>query len=425
MIKLKTSIPGNKSLVVLNKLKKLNIGYNDPYPFVHSKKGNGCYFEDLDGNVFLDFASQVASNPLGYNNKDLKKVVKKYSKNFPVKYAGQDFSVEEQVKLLEELTSVTPKEMNMAFLVNSGAEAVENCLKIAMRKQKHSKFGIAFHKSFHGRTLGGLSCTDSKKVQKKSFLHIPVRHYDYHENSLEKLEKLMKRYSSKDVGFVIIEAVQGEGGYNFASKKLIQGLRKFTSKYNIPFIIDEVQSGMGRTGKWWSFQHYNVKPDIFSSAKALQVGAAITSNKYKVETGTISSTWGGGSLLDMAIGLETIKIIKKKNLLRNVNNMGNYLIKRLNEINLSNVRGKGLMIAFDLKNENERNNFVIECLKNGLVILGAGKKSVRIIPPYIVSKKEIDEAIDILEATNLKIKKPKFKHAGKICDYINCGGNNT
>ena len=128
--KIKTNLPGPKSEIIIKKIRKLNIAYSDPYPYVHSRKGKGCYFKDLDGNVFLDFASQIASNPLGYNNRELNKVVKSYKK-YPVKYAGQDFNVKEHADLLEELLTITPKNLDRAFLVNSGAEAVENCLKLA------------------------------------------------------------------------------------------------------------------------------------------------------------------------------------------------------------------------------------------------------------------------------------------------------
>ena len=162
-----------------------------------------------------------------------------------------------------------------------------------------------------------------------------------------------------------------------------------------------------------------------SSAKALQVGATIASKKFEVEPGSISSTWGGGHILDMAIGLKTIEIIKKKKLLNNIKKIGIYLKKGLDDLNLENVRGKGLMLAFDLQNKNIRNNFVIESLKQGLVLLGCGERGIRVIPPYIVSKKEINQALEILEATNKKAIKPKFKHTGKICNYLTCGESHT
>ena len=144
---IRTKLPGPKSSVIINKIKKLNIAYSNPYPYVHSKKGEGCYFQDVDGNVFLDFASQICSNPLGYNNPEINSVIKKYKQN-PIKYGGQDFNVKEHLDLLEELITITPQGLNRAFLVNSGAEAVENCIKLAMRKQKKSQVWNFFQRRF-------------------------------------------------------------------------------------------------------------------------------------------------------------------------------------------------------------------------------------------------------------------------------------
>ena len=422
--KIKTELPGPKSEIIINKIKKLNIAYSDPYPYVHSRKGDGSYFKDLDGNWFLDLASQIASNPLGYNNSELNKVIKSYKKH-PVKYAGQDFNVKEHADLLEELMTIVPKNLNQAFLVNSGAEAVENCIKLAMRKQKKAKFGISFQDDFHGRTLGALSYTHFKPVQKQNFFTMPNKSLPFSEDALDKLKKIIKQDSASSIAFVLMEAIQGEGGYNVAPEKLVKGIRKITKSYDIPFIIDEVQSGMGRTGKWWAHQHFNIQPDIMSSSKALQIGAAIASKKFSVESGSISSTWGGGHILDMAVGLKTIEIIKKKKLLNNVAKMGNYLMKGLNDLNFENIRGKGLMLAFDLKDKNIRNNFIIESLKQGLVLLGCGQRGIRIIPPYIISEKEIDQSLEIFELVNKKVNKPRFKHSGKICNYLTCGESNT
>lgn len=415
----KTSLPGKKSNIYLNKLSKVNAGFSGTYPYIHSGKGQGCYFQDLDGNIFLDFASQVASNPLGYNNKQLIQVIKKYSKQQPIKYAGQDFPVKEHADLLEELLKITPKNFNAGFLSNSGAEAVENCLKLALRKQKQAKYGISFEGAFHGRTLGALSCTNSKAIQKKNFFSIPMERLPYNESAIDKLNSMIKHeLSSKEIGFIIVECTQGEGGYNVAPVKLIKKLREFTKIHDIPLICDEVQSGLGRTGKWWCYEHYGITPDLMSSAKALQVGASLCNKSLIPEHGSISSTWGGGHLIDLAVGLETIKIIKKKNLLNNINSMGNYLIKGLNQIkNIENIRGRGLMLAFDLKTKNERNNFVIEALKNGLVVLGCGERGVRLIPPYIVSKTEINQALEIID----KSTKNKIIHKGQICNYLDCG----
>ena|SRR3989344_777826 len=414
-------IPGPKSQKILNKLKKLNLGNSAVYPFVHSDRGQGCYFYDIDNNLFLDFASQIASNPLGYNNQDLKKIIKRYSNIQPIKYAGQDFVVKEHKDLLEELLTITPKTLNSAFLINSGAEAVENSIKICMRKRPKTKFGISFKGSFHGRTLGALSLTNSKPVYNKNYLRIPHKILHFNERAKEELLKIIKKDGSESIGFLIIEPIQGEGGYNVASKNMLADVRKVTKQYNIPLISDEVQSGMGRTGKWWAIQNFNINPDLISAAKALQVGATIANKSFISEPGAISSTWGGGHILDLALGLETIKIIKRKKLLINIKNTGIYLRKRLKELDVKNQRGIGLMQAFDLENKEIRDNLIIECLKNGLVVLGCGHNGVRLIPPYIISKTEIDQAIDILNSSIKRCSNKLFKHQGIICNYMNCG----
>ena len=414
-------IPGPKSQKILDKLKKINLGNSAVYPFVHSDRGQGCYFYDIDNNLFLDFASQIASNPLGYSNQDLKKIIKKYSNIQPIKYAGQDFVVKEHKDLLEELLTITPKTLNSAFLINSGAEAVENSIKICMRKRPKTKFGISFKGSFHGRTLGALSLTNSKPVYNKNYLRIPHKILHFNERAKEELLKIIKKDGSESIGFLIIEPIQGEGGYNVASKNMLADVRKVTKQYNIPLISDEVQSGMGRTGKWWAIQNFNINPDLISAAKALQVGATIANKSFISEPGAISSTWGGGHILDLALGLETIKIIKRKKLLINIKNTGIYLRKRLKELDVKNQRGIGLMQAFDLENKEIRDNLIIECLKNGLVVLGCGHNGVRLIPPYIISKTEIDQAIDILNSSIKRCSNKLFKHQGIICNYMNCG----
>ncbi len=427
--KIITTLPGPKSTKILNQLKKLNGSNSGYYPFVHSDKGQGCYFQDIDGNTFLDFGSQICSNPLGYNHPNLKEIIRKY-KTHPLKYAGQDFAIEEHLNLLKELTSITPKGLNAAFIINSGAEAVENAIKLSLRKQKQAKYGISFESAFHGRTLGALSCTNSKAIHKKNFFSIPMKRLPFSEQAPTQLERFLKQESSpQEIGFIIIETIQGEGGYNIASKQLIKEMRQITQQHHIPFIADEVQSGLGRTGKWWAIENYNVKPDIIATAKALQVGATIANKSLFPEEGSISSTWGGGQKLDLAIGAETIRIIKRKKLLNNILKQGTYLKKRLHELEennlIKNARGMGLMLAFDFSAKKERNNMVVECIKNGLILLGCGEKSIRIVPPYIISKEESDEAITIIGNAAKKIRKSQFKHSGQICNYLTCGEPRT
>ncbi|MEA3430652.1 MAG: aminotransferase class III-fold pyridoxal phosphate-dependent enzyme [Nanoarchaeota archaeon] len=428
MINIKTKIPGPKSKKLLSRLSKINGGRGTVYPFIHSKKGNGCYFKDIDNNTFLDFGCQIAVNPLGYNHPDMLKALKKVHKRFPIKYAGQDFVIKQHIDIIEEILSITPKKFNQAFIINSGAEAVENALKICLRKQKCAKIGISFERGWHGRTMGALSCTNSKTVQKKNYFSFNMRRLPYDENAGQKLKKIFQEDTApEEIGFVILEGVQGEGGYNVAPKKMMQEIRKMTKKYKIPLICDEVQAGMGRTGKWWSYQHSDIIPDVQSCAKALQVGATISSkDMFPKEESSISSTFGGGDLISMTLGAETIKVIKKYNLLKNIKNMGAYLRKRLQDISekhkeISNVRGLGLMDAFDMPDSKKRNSLILELIKNGIVLLGCGFKGVRVIPPYIVSEKEIDTFIEVLDKSLHNLKKRNFKQKGPNCNYLGCG----
>ena len=188
VIHLKTAVPGPQSDRLVKQLAKVNGAAGIMYPFMHTEKGSGCYFQDVDGNTFLDFAAQICSNPLGYNHLQIMKVVKQYSARAPVKFAGQDFAVREHLELLEELLTITPKGMNAAFLINSGAEAVENAIKICLRQRSAAKMGVSFVRAFHGRTLGALSCTNSKAVQKKHYWSLPMARLPYDESAPDQLK---------------------------------------------------------------------------------------------------------------------------------------------------------------------------------------------------------------------------------------------
>ena len=422
MIKLKTQIPGPKSSKILNSLKNRNGGWGVPHPIVHSSKGKGPYTQDLDGNVFLDFACQIASNPMGYNHPEMLKVLKKSIKRFPVKYAGQDFTVKEHLDFIETVTDIAPKGMNTMFVVNSGAEAVENAIKICMRNRKNKKFSISVDGSFHGRTLGALSLHHSKPVHRKGYMLEPNKELLFSDNAGDKLKSIIDRYGASSIAFVILEHLQGEGGYRVPSKKMVNDLRRITSRYKIPYIADEVQAGMGRTGKWWAFEHYGIRPEAFSTAKALQLGAVVANKKqFPNEPGSISSTWGGGHIIDMMLGMKTIEIIKRDKLLDRNRKNGNYILKRIKEIEGTyEHRGRGMMVAFDLDNSKDRDNFVIECARNGLLILGCAQKGVRIIPPYIIERDEIDEGLNTVEKAVKKVTRKGFKHKGNICKFMGC-----
>ena len=427
MIEIKTEIPGPKSLRVLERLREKNGAWSVPFPFVHSSKGEGCYCEDIDGNKFLDFGSQIATNPFGYNHPDMLEVVKRYSSRHPLKFAGQDFVVPEHLQLIEDLISISPKGMDAGFLVNSGAEAVENAIKICMHQRLGMKFSVSFDGAFHGRTLGALSLHHSRFVHRQGYLLEANKELPFDDSAPDVLRELIGAYGSDALGFVILEHFQGEGGYRIPSSVMIKKLFSLARKSHIPYVADEVQSGMGRTGKWWSFEHYGIVPDVFSAAKALQVGAVVAPRRdFPPEHGSISSTWGGGHILDMALGIKTIEIIKRDRLLARNAKMGSRILNGLKKIDsLENVRGCGLMIGFDLPDSRIRDAFVIESLKKGLIVLGAGEKSIRVIPPYIIEQSEIDEGLRVIEEVSAKVISRGFESHGKICEFMDCGAGHS
>lgn len=410
-IKIKTGPPGPRARKLVSLDKKYSVISTMAYPLV-IKTGKGSYLEDVDGNRFLDFASNVASTPLGYKHPAHMKVLKRFTKQGAHKIAGQDFYCEEKVKLAKKLMEITPKKLTKIFLINSGAEAVENAIKFAYRKIGPFT-GISCHGAFHGRTLGALSLTASKPVQKKNYPQLKVKRIKFCEDdddpAIDQIEKAAKKGRT---AFIIVEPVQGEGGYNIASKKFLKNLQKRAREIGVPLIVDEVQAGLGRTGKWWGFQHFGISPDIITSAKGLQVGATISSSKYAPkEESAVSSTWGGGHRIDMAIGLATIETIEREKLMKNVNKMSRFFMKRLNEIHqdcaaaIQTTGGLGLMMKFRLCTPKTRDRMVQKCFRNGLLTLPSGSDSVRIVPPLNITKTDAERGIRVMAAAAKELNK--------------------
>lgn len=396
---IKTPLPGPNASKIISIMKDHTYDSTFVYPLV-VKDGHGCIIEDVDGNKFLDFTSNVGSCPLGYSHPDILQILRQYSDCGMHKIAGQDFYSEEHALLAQKIVTILPKNFK-AFFINSGAEAVENAIKIAYRKMGPLP-GISCKNAFHGRTLGALTFTSSKPVQKFNYPELPVLRIKFctedNDPEIESVEKLLKE---NKVAFILSEVIQGEGGYSVASKRFIKNLRKFADMYGVPLIIDEVQSGLGHTGKWWAFEHYDVKPDIMSAAKALQVGVTTFNKKLEpTEKGAISSTWGGGARIDMAVGAKIIDVIKQERLLENATKMGQMLKNGITEIvgknGIIDVRGIGLMIGVECETKEKRDSVLNNLFKNGLLMLGAGQKAIRIIPPLIINEEQISEGISIM-----------------------------
>jgi 4-aminobutyrate aminotransferase len=398
--------PGPTATKIINIIKGVSYNSTFTFPLVIAN-GHGSIIEDVDGNAFLDFTSNIGTCPLGYSHPEILEVLKNYSRNGIHKIAGQDFYCEEHAIIAQKLASIIPENFK-TFFINSGAEAVENAIKIAYRKMGALP-GVSCINSFHGRTLGALSFTFSKPVQKANFPELPVKRIkfciDDGDSEIDSIQKLLKE---NKIAFIISEVIQGEGGCNVASKQFIRNLEKFAKQYEVPLILDEVQSGMGRTGKWWAFEHYDVKPDIMSIAKALQVGATAYNRTFDPdEEGVLSSTWGAGSRIDMAVGTKIIDVIKQERLLINAAIKGEVLKKELNEIvgrnGIIDIRGIGLMIGIEFDRKERRDRKLRELFNRGLLLLPSGQKAIRIMPPLIIGDDEIQEGLAIMNEVLLSL----------------------
>jgi 4-aminobutyrate aminotransferase len=397
--KINTLLPGPKATKIINIIKEISYDSTFTYPLVIAS-GRNCIIKDIDGNAFLDFTSNIGTCPLGYSHSEIIEVLKEDSKNGIHKIAGQDFYCEEHAKIAQKVASIVPKNFK-TFFINSGAEAVENAIKIAYKKMGPLP-GVSCTNAFHGRTLGALSFTFSKPIQKANFPELPVKKIKFciNDNDLE-IDSIERLLRENKIAFILSEVIQGEGGCNVASKQFIKNLRKFANQYGVPLILDEVQSGMGRTGKWWAFEHYEVKPNIMSIAKALQVGVTAYDKIFDpVERGVLSSTWGAGSRIDMAVGTKIIDVINHDRLLSNATIRGDILKKGLKEMvgknGIIDVRGIGLMIGIEFDTIERRDNKLIELFKKGLLLLSAGQKTMRVMPPLTIGEEEVQKALVIM-----------------------------
>jgi len=373
-------------------------------------RGKGAFIWDKDGKMYLDFGSGVAVNALGHCHPELVKTIKKQAEKLI--HCSNLYWTEPQIELAELLSKNSLN--GRVFFVNSGAEAIETAIKIARKygKTKHeNKYKIlSAMNSFHGRTMGALSATWQTKYQEK-FKPL-VEGFDHFElNDVKSLEAKF----SKDVCGVILEPVQGESGIFLASEEFLKTVRKLCDEYDALLILDEVQCGMGRTGKLFAYQHFDVEPDVLAVAKGLgggfPIGAVIVNQRADVfEPGDHGSTFGGNPLACSA-GVTVMKQLLKDGFLQRVTRMGQHLAKLLSELwkefpdKIEQVRGIGLMWGVQLVKEIPANEFAKECLNQGLLVVPAGNNTVRLLPPLTVQKKHIMQAIDILKQVLMKVGK--------------------
>ncbi|MCC6989009.1 MAG: acetyl ornithine aminotransferase family protein [Acidobacteria bacterium] len=428
---LKTPLPGPKAKALIERDGKVvSPSYTRDYPFVIAR-GVGATVEDVDGNVFLDCAAGIAVNSTGHSHPKVVAAIVDQAQKF-LHMSGTDFYYEPQVRLGEDLAATAPFPGPVrTFYANSGTEANEAAIKMARYHTK--RFGIlGFLGSFHGRTLGSLSLTSSRAIQRRGFG--PMQGGTFHApyatcyrcpvgltpdrcgaECLDFLEEqvLVHLISPDDVAAVLVEPIQGEGGYVVPAKAFHERLRALTTKHGMLLMVDEVQSGMGRTGKMWAIEHFGVQPDVVTAAKGiasgLPLGVAIArSDVMAWPPGAHASTFGGNPV-SCAAAIATIELLRES-LVKNAAEVGEHLLSGLRALMdkhpiIGDVRGKGLMVGVELVRDrqtkeratDERNAVVDEAFRRGMLILGAGRNAIRFSPPLVLSKAQADTAVRIFD----------------------------
>ncbi len=366
-------------------------------------KGEGVYLYDIEGKKYLDFAAGIAVFALGYHNEEFNDAIKAQ-----IDKLIHTSNLFYNVPAIEAATKITKKTgFDRVFFTNSGAEAIEGAIKLA-RKYSFNKYKgerneiIAMNHSFHGRTMGALSVTGNTHYQ-EAFKPLVggVKFAEY--NNLESVKELV----SDKTCAIILETVQGEGGIYPASSEFIKGIRRLCDEKDIVMICDEIQCGMGRTGKMFAFEHYGIKPDIFTSAKALgcgvPVGAFISTEKIACEMvpGDHGTTYGGNPLACSAVS-KVFDMFEKENILERVSKVSEYLEEKLDKLveKYSFVlerRGKGLMQGLVLDENTPVGDVITKAMDNGLIVISAGGNVLRMVPPLVITEKDIDNMVEILE----------------------------
>lgn len=401
------------------------------YPLV-VESGTGCVVRDVDGNEFIDFNSGLAVLAVGHSHPRVVKAIKEQAEKL-IHYSWTDFYYKPLIDFGTRLTEITPGTYSKkVFFSNSGAEANEAAMKAARWHTRNPLF-LAYTGSFHGRTFGTMSLSASKLVHRRHFFplvpevtHVPypncyrcpfgLKYPECNMWCVDFIEEevLKKFHPPEDTAAMFVEPIQGEGGYVVPPDDYFQRLKKILDKYNILMVDDEVQSGMGRTGKWFAIEHWGVTPDIITLSKSLASGMPIGATISRTEImdwegGSHANTLGGNPVACMA-GLQVIEIIKEEKLLENATRQGAYVMKRLKEMQqkyqiIGDVRGKGLMIGVEFVKDRETKepapdetlDIVNKCFKRGLAIITAGKSTIRIVPPLIITKDLIDAGLDVFE----------------------------
>lgn len=421
--------------IVIRDQKVLSPSYTRAYGFVMSH-GQGAEVWDVDDNRYLDFAAGIAVLSTGHRHPKILEAIRRQTERY-IHIGATDFFCPEQVKLAERLQQIIP--INgadstsdiMTYFGNSGTEAVEAALKLARYQPGNRRHIIAFYGGFHGRTMGSLSVTASKSKQRAEYPFIPggVEHVPFPAKSVcdgsstptswcdtvGYIEEFIikRKVPGEEIAAIIVEPIQGEGGYLLPKDDFFPQIRELCDKYGILLIVDEIQSGIGRTGKWLAIEHWGVKPDIVCLAKGLgsgfPIGAIVAHREVigKWSPGAHASTFGGNPLA-AAVAYATLEVIEGEGLMESATRLGDYTVERLTKFKanhpvIKRVEGKGLMVGVEFADANGkeaadfRNEVETQCFLNGLLTLGCGTSSMRVAPPLIINREQMEQGLDILE----------------------------
>jgi 4-aminobutyrate aminotransferase len=438
--RIKTALPGpNATRVLEGDQKFVSPSYTRSYPMV-AKYGHGIVVTDVDGNEFLDFSAGIAVVSTGHCHPHVVAAIQKQAGEL-IHMSGADFYYENMVTLAERLSQIAPMSgPHKIYYGNSGTEAIECAFKLARYHTKRQNV-IAFYGAFHGRTMGALSLTASKPQQRRRFAPLVpgvthIRYPDVYRDAgtqdpdayalscarfIE--DKLFRtNLPPEEVAAIFVEPIQGEGGYVIAPTAFMQELRRICDRHGILLVADEVQSGVGRTGKWWAIEHTGVEPDIICVAKGIASGMPLGLTISRAEImdwtpGSHASTFGGNPVC-IAAALATLEVIEREDLKRNAAEVGAHMLKRMGDWRakhklVGDVRGRGLMIGVEIvKDEKtkeyaaaERDSIVQHAFERGILLLGCGPSTIRIAPPLIVTKDEADVAMEVLEEAIASVEK--------------------
>ena len=410
---IKIKPPGPKAKAIVEQDQRYTApAYGRVYPLV-VKEGRGMVIEDVDGNLFLDFMAGIAVASTGHSHPKVVKAIEEQARKF-LHICGSDFYYEPMAELAEKLSRIAPgRSPKKVFLTNSGTETIEAAFKLARFATKRNH-AIAFLGAFHGRTMGALSLTASRSSHRAHFSPLipDIHHAPYGQANY--LEQVLFRYevTPEEVAAIFVEPILGEGGYIVPPPEFLPRLKELCQRHGILLVVDEIQSGFGRTGKMFACEHWGVEPDILCAAKGIAsgmpLGAMIAREEISTWTRSTHGSTFGGNPVACAAALATINLIED-GLIKNAVEVGNYLKESLTKLRslhprMSDVRGLGLMIGVEFaQNDGKpdakfRDQVMAKSFDQGLLLLSCGESTIRFCPPLIVKRDEVDTAVGIFDA---------------------------